>query len=857
MNIIKLILLALVASALWAVGVPSAYGETVSLVSVGSDGMLKYGLYANQGQSNVVNRLPDFSRAGYQGGGVPIPFVPAVITVSPGPGDNRILIQNAIDAVSLRALEANGFRGAVLLKAGTYEVGSALIINASGVVLRGEGSQAVGGTRIVLTATQSGNLIEARKSVTLIEVVETRRPISQSYVPVGAISFTVNSAANYRVGDKIIVHRKTNDNWITDLKMNDFGWTASNYQGRYRRVITAITGDTISIDAPIVQVIEDKYGGGDIYQYTKSTLFENVGIEALRLESTYVSGEDDKHGKFACVLEGVENGWVRQVTAVHFSNTCVSINNASHQITIEDCAQLDPKGPIVGGWRYSFNLDDCSYVLTQRCYAESGRHDYVSGSQTPGPNAFVDCVAHDTKSDSGPHHRYSTGQIYDNINCGELNVQNRRGSGSGHGWAGAQILFWNCKGNSICDAPLGAMNWSVGFDGQHSESSFSPDEPDGIWQSHNTRVAPRSLYQAQLKERMGKTALRNVILPMQAVGTIWPSLASWAGNGLFGDQVIVWEDDAVVSPPNVKTVYGTVRNLQMLDSGIVCSWTKVSGPGTVLFAAATSLRTTAIFSSAGTYVLRLVASGGTRTVIVDVSITASGAPVNVAPQVNAGADKSLTLPASASLVGTASDDGLPSGSTLTTMWSKVSGPGTVTFANASAKSTTATFSGAGTYVLRLTASDGTLPSTDDMSVTVIESGGGVTAPPKPAAPTTSGDGTATPTISGDTTAGATVHIFIDGTEVDTVIAGSDGKWTYPITGLPAGTHTITVTSQNAGGTSDLSSPTTITVVATGVSTPPASDKGGSRCGLGGLSASLFMLFFAFVIFTQRVVQNNR
>ena len=102
-----------------------------------------------------------------------------------------------------------------------------------------------------------------------------------------------------------------------------------------------------------------------------------------------------------------------------------------------------------------------------------------------------------------------------------------------------------------------------------------------------------------------------------------------------------------------------------------------------------------------------------------------------------------------------------------------------------------------------------------------------------------------------------MHIFIDGTEVDTVIAGSDGKWTYPITGLPAGTHTITVTSQNAGGTSDLSSPTTITVVATGVSTPPASDKGGSRCGLGGLSASLFMLFFAFVIFTQRVVQNNR
>ena len=60
-----------------------------------------------------------------------------------------------------------------------------------------------------------------------------------------------------------------------------------------------------------------------------------------------------------------------------------------------------------------------------------------------------------------------------------------------------------------------------------------------------------------------------------------------------------------------------------------------------------------------------------------------------------------------SLSGTATDDGVP-GIGLTTTWSKVSGPGTVTFGNASALSTTASFSVAGTYVLRLTASDGLL-----------------------------------------------------------------------------------------------------------------------------------------------------
>ena len=48
----------------------------------------------------------------------------------------------------------------------------------------------------------------------------------------------------------------------------------------------------------------------------------------------------------------------------------------------------------------------------------------------------------------------------------------------------------------------------------------------------------------------------------------------------------------------------------------------------------------------------------------------------------------------------------------------VSGPGTVTFASASALSTTASFSAAGSYTLRLTASDSALSSSDDVVVTV-------------------------------------------------------------------------------------------------------------------------------------------
>jgi len=91
----------------------------------------------------------------------------------------------------------------------------------------------------------------------------------------------------------------------------------------------------------------------------------------------------------------------------------------------------------------------------------------------------------------------------------------------------------------------------------------------------------------------------------------------------------------------------------------------------------------------------------------------------MAPTVSAGSNQTITLPASTSLMGTATDDGQPAGSTLMVTWSKFSGPGTVTFGNVNALSTTASFSAAGTYVLRLTATDGDLSASADVTIVVM------------------------------------------------------------------------------------------------------------------------------------------
>lgn len=120
-----------------------------------------------------------------------------------------------------------------------------------------------------------------------------------------------------------------------------------------------------------------------------------------------------------------------------------------------------------------------------------------------------------------------------------------------------------------------------------------------------------------------------------------------------------------------------------------------------------------------------VAGGGSRTINtgiandVAVLVIKSGPATNTAPSVDAGADLAIKLAQLANLDGTVSDDGLPSPpSAVATLWSKVSGPGTVSFGNAAAVDTTADFSVMGVYVLQLTADDGELSANDTVTVTV-------------------------------------------------------------------------------------------------------------------------------------------
>jgi hypothetical protein len=100
------------------------------------------------------------------------------------------------------------------------------------------------------------------------------------------------------------------------------------------------------------------------------------------------------------------------------------------------------------------------------------------------------------------------------------------------------------------------------------------------------------------------------------------------------------------------------------------------------------------------------------------TFTLNIAAQNQAPVVSAGPDRVATLPDSLALAGSADDDHYPFGSALTCAWSRVSGPGPVTFEPAASPQTTATFAADGAYLLRLSCSDGALSASDDVAVTV-------------------------------------------------------------------------------------------------------------------------------------------
>ena len=277
--------------------------------------------------------------------------------------------------------------------------------------------------------------------------------------------------------------------------------------------------------------------------------------------------------------------------------------------------------------------------------------------------------------------------------------------------------------------------------------------------------------------------------------------------------------DGASTPQDTPVSINVLANDTDPDLGATLNIASFTQPtfGGVVTQVGNSLRFVPAAGFTGTASFTYTVTDGQFTSTASVSVQVTAIASNVAPTTNAGADRVIysgfDLPnASVLLTGTVSDDGLPKPANLAITWSKVSGPGSVTFSAATAASTSATFDALGTYVLRLTANDGALSASDDVQVTVQ-------------APLNTG-----PVLSAIANrsqgVGTTLSLLItanDGNPLDTLTfslssapAGAtispQGRLTWTPTTAQLGGRNFTVSVRDAGGLSDSKS-FVITVVA--------------------------------------------
>jgi len=478
------------------------------------------------------DHIMDFSTAGYMGGGVALPTVPVVKTVQPaGAADETATIQAAIDDVAKLPLR-DGFRGAVLLGPGTFICSNALGIPAGGVVLRGSGMRATtiqmaGGRHVAIRAGLGGGRFrpseaqgDALPEATAGSAIQTS--IADAYVPSGAATFGVVSAKGFSVGDTIEIRRPVTAAWVHFMNMDNLTrngrpqtWIRTGTVIPIKRRIAAISGNQITLDVPLSDSFDAKYlnpPGTAVVKVNSPNPLTQIGIENLRILSPAQRVNHTQELYTAVRLNG-EDCWMRDVV---IDETMNSVSLGGRRITLDNVT-INRRALHLGASKPAEFAPNGDQILLNRCSVNADNVWFsATGGGHSGPIVLLNCAFGGNGHIEG-HMRWTTGVLLDNCSLpgGGIDFKNRGAMGSGHGWGLGWAVAWNCIAKSfVVQQPPGAVNWAIGGTGQRVQMSrpfdSEPLVPEGTFDSWGKPVAPQSLYLAQLQERLGPQALKNI-----------------------------------------------------------------------------------------------------------------------------------------------------------------------------------------------------------------------------------------------------------------------------------------------------------------------------------------------------------
>jgi hypothetical protein len=495
-----------------------AASQQSTRVFYGADGHLQY---TSDGDGN---RIPDFGFAGYHFGEHALPTYAEVARIGPGDGDDTARVQAAIDDVAARAPDADGVRGALVLDPGEYQIAGTLRVPASGMVLRGSGDGADPAVDTILHAT--GDNPHQRTVLTVGAgggggwrgaLAGTQANVTSDLVAVGASSFDVDHPERLSVGQRVIVKHPSTQAWIGALGGGgaSVAWTPGDLDIEYLRRVTAIAGNTVTVDVPVYNHLDRGLAQSVIYAVDDDDLVREAGVESLRVVIDSAGGTDENHAWSGVAVQGAEDSWVAHVTATGFGYAGVKVGN-SDRITVSHARAIDPVGVVDGGRFYNFDVDDFAQeILFVDCEASGARHAFVSnGTSTVSDVVFLRSRSLITHNSSEGHRRWSQGLLYDGVSESQpgsaavIGLYNRGDYGTQHGWAAVHSVLWRydtAGKNAIIQKPPTAQNYAIGTIGPVTANGPFAGGPGHVEAIAGT-LAPHSLYEAQLCDRLRRAA---------------------------------------------------------------------------------------------------------------------------------------------------------------------------------------------------------------------------------------------------------------------------------------------------------------------------------------------------------------
>jgi hypothetical protein len=385
------------------------------------------------------------------------------------------------------------------------------------VVLRGSGSGA-GGTELFFggsprTALNVGGAGSSKTTGTAADITD-------AYVPSGATSVHVSSTAGLMPGTSVFVRRTFTTAWIDFMGMAPGGWLGNGEVDSFDRVVTAVSGNTVTFDAPLPDTFDiSKWGAGapkaTVQPYTFPGRIDQVGIESMSLVTAKAVVCICSAFFNAIDMTAVTNAWVRDVNIGEFAQGII-VGPTAKLVTI-DGAHVGFTGTVpnghTSGYPAQFSVWGQQVLLMKSTSSGDDVFSYVTQATTNGPNVVLDLTATGTHNNFAPHQRWATGLLVDRVSTptGQIAMQSR--GATNQGWSMGFGVVWNTVASSfLIQSPPGAANWSIGATGgsqivSGEPGTNGPDLPQGIIDSQGTPVAPSSLYLAQLCERLGPQAL--------------------------------------------------------------------------------------------------------------------------------------------------------------------------------------------------------------------------------------------------------------------------------------------------------------------------------------------------------------